>query len=260
MAIREGGRYHMWYSGSDLVPNDHHMIGYAQSPDGISWERHSDPVLVPPDPMGYYTTPAILRDARGEVLREDGNLRMWFTGKPFSPDLFLATSADGVDWTMHSHEPIARDVYCPTVIFDEGIYRMWYTHATEEPFVIMHATSEDGVDWALEREPVMASTEPWEHPNMLYPFVLKREEYEMYYTSFGYRICELALARSEDGIGWTKGDGPILSPDPASSWDSIYCSNASVLIGPDGRDRMYYASRIDMEHKYYAIGLAEREA
>jgi predicted GH43/DUF377 family glycosyl hydrolase len=260
MVVREGGRYHMWFSGSDLKSNDHHKIGYAKSTDGISWDRLRDPVLVPPDPMGYYTTPAILRDARGELLKEDGKLRMWFTGKPFSPDLYMATSFDGIDWDMHSTEPIARDVYCPTVIYDEGVYRMWYTRATSEPFVIMHATSEDGIDWDLERKTVMTSTEPWEHKNMLYPFVLRRKEYEMYYTSFGYRICELALATSEDGISWSKGDAPILSPDPNSAWDSIYCSNASILPDPDGGDRMYYASRIDMEHKYYAIGLAVRGA
>jgi predicted GH43/DUF377 family glycosyl hydrolase len=122
---------------------------------------------------------------------------------------------------------------------------------------IFYATSEDGLDWA-SHGPVMSSTEPWEHKNVLYPFVLKRDGvYEMYYTLYG-DICELAVAFSEDGIHWEKTAGPILSPNPDSGWDSLYCSNASVLIEPDGRDKMYYASRIDMYHRYYAIGMAVR--
>jgi predicted GH43/DUF377 family glycosyl hydrolase len=138
---------------------------------------------------------------------------------------------------------------------------MWYIYVQDDDrMVIKHAVSEDGVGWHSDAKPVMTSTEPWEHPNLLYPFVLWRaERYEMYYTSFGYRICELAMATSEDGMSWTKGYGPILSPDPSSSYDSIYCSNASIVVEPDGRDKMYYASRIDMVHKYYAIGLAVRQ-
>jgi predicted GH43/DUF377 family glycosyl hydrolase len=260
MVVKESGIYLMWYSGSDRKPNEHHVIGHARSSDGISWERNQDPVLVPSGRTGYYTTPAILRDRGGEVLREDGKFRMWFTGKPPSPDLYLATSPDGLEWELHSPGPIAHNIYCPSVIFDEGRYRMWYTLAeVGGPMVIRHATSEDGVTWALDEGSSFRSTEPWEHPNVLYPFVLTRDVYEMYYTSYGHRICEIAMATSEDGVLWKKGDGPILSPDPSSSWDSIYCSNPSVLVGPGGRDIMYYASRVDMEHKYYAIGLAIRD-
>ena len=51
-------------------------------------------------------------------------------------------------------------------------------------------------------------------------------------------------------------ENPLLSPDPDSSYDSLYCSNASVIPEPDGRNKLYYASRVDMQHKYYAIALA----
>ena len=261
MVVREEDGYLMWYSGSDREFNEYHRIGFAESPDGVRWERRREPVLVPPGPKGYYTTPSILRNSKGEVLREDGLYRMWFTGGPFAPDLHLATSPDGVDWTLHSNDPIARGVYCPSVLYEDGSYRMWYTHAAEGiPMVIKHSASEDGVSWDDEPVTVMVRTEPWEHRNLLYPFVLKRAGlYEMYYTSYGSRICELALATSEDGLDWAKGGGPILSPDPSSPWDSLYCSNASIIVEPGGRDRMYYASRIDMVHKYYAIGLAVHE-
>lgn len=150
--------------------------------------------------------------------------------------------------------------YAPTVIFENGLYRMWYTYA--EPtgtMVIGHATSVDGIAWeASPANPVLRATEPWEHRHALYPFVLERKSnYEMYYTTFG-RICEIAVAQSVDGVRWRKSNGPILSPEANSGYDSIYCSRACVVPERSGRDKLYYASRVDMQHKYYAIALAEK--
>ena len=259
MVVREGGRYRMWYSGSDRDGNEFHRIGYAESKDGVSWERLDEPVLSPSDPEGYFSVPAVLRDAGGEVLRQDGRLMMWITGHNRMCDLRLCTSEDGISWRVETPEPISTEVYSPTVIHEDGVYKMWYTYLTGDgAMAIFYATSGDGLDWAYHG-PVMRSVEPWEHKNVLYPYVLKRDGvYEMYYTSYG-DVCDLAVAFSEDGTHWEKTAGPILTPDPDSSWDSVYCSNASVLIEPDGRDKMYYASRIDMYHKYFAIGLAVKE-
>ncbi len=260
MVVKDGGRYRMWYSGSDRTPNEYHRIGYAESRDGVTWERLDEPVLVPGDPSGYFSVPAVLRSADGEVLKQDGLYRMWLTGHNLMCDLRMATSPDGIEWTLHSKEPLRTDVYCPTIIFEDGVYRMWYTNLdTDGAMVIFYADSVDGLEWSMRPGPVLRSTEPWEFRNVLYPFVLKRGGvYEMYYTSYGH-ICELAVARSEDGIHWEKDSGPILSPDSLSSYDSLYCSNASVIPEPDGRDKLYYSSRIDMEHRYFAIALAVRE-
>jgi len=99
MVVREGGRYRMWYSGSDRDGNELHRIGYAESKDGVSWERLEEPVLSPSDPEGYFSVPAVLRDAGGEVLRQDGRLMMWITGHNLMCDLRLCTSEDGIEWT-----------------------------------------------------------------------------------------------------------------------------------------------------------------
>ena len=128
MVVKEGGRYRMWYSGSDRTPNEYHRIGYAESRDGVTWERLDEPVLVPGDPSGYFSVPAVLRTPDGEVLKQDGLYRMWFTGHNLMCDLRTATSPDGIEWTLHSEEPLRTDVYCPTIIFEGGLYKMWYTN------------------------------------------------------------------------------------------------------------------------------------
>jgi predicted GH43/DUF377 family glycosyl hydrolase len=259
MVAKEGDRYRMWYSGSDREENEYHRIGYAESPDGISWIRRDEPVLVPHDPDGYYTNPCLLRDPHGNLMRVKGGYMIWFTGMPQTSDLHLATSTDGISWQLHDPDPLGLKAYSPTILLERGIYRMWYAQVPiEGPMAIGYAESRDGANWRPSDLPVMASTEEWEHRNLLYPFVIKRGGlYEMYYTSYGSHICELALATSTDGISWEKGDGPILSPDPRSSYDSLYCSKA-CLLQENGIERLYYASRIDMIHKYYAIALAER--
>ena len=260
MVVKEDGRYRMWYSGSDRILNEFHRLGYAESSNGLEWKRLEDPILVPDDLSGYYSVPSVLRDPSGAVITQGGLYKMWITGTNLMCDLRLLTSQDGLDWNLYSQDPLRTDVYCPTVILDEGIYRMWYTNLDGDgAMVIFHGTSTDGIEWDMRSEPVLRSTEDWEYTNLLYPFVVKRGvTYEMYYTSYG-ETCDLAVAFSQDGICWEKDTGPIIRPDENSSYDSLYCSNPSVILEPDGRDKLYYASRIDMDHKYFAIGLAVKE-
>ena len=67
------------------------------------------------------------------------------------------------------------------------------------------------------------------------------------------------MATSHDGMAWTKNaDGnPILKPIPGSAYESVYNSSQSVTRDGDHYN-IYYASRIDMIHKYYAICMARK--
>ncbi len=72
MVVKEDGRYRMWYSGSDRILNEFHRIGYAESINGLEWKCLEDPILVPDDPSGYYSVPAVLRDSTGAVFTQSG--------------------------------------------------------------------------------------------------------------------------------------------------------------------------------------------
>ena len=260
MVVKEGGRYRMWYSGSDRTPNEYHRMGYAESRDGVTWERLDEPVLVPGDPSGYFSVPAVLRSADGEVLKEGGRYRMWFTGHNLMCDLRTATSPDGIGWTLHSEEPLRTDVYCPTIIFEDGLYKMWYTNLDRDgAMAIFYADSVDGFEWSMRPGPVLRSTESWEHRNVLYPFVLKRGGvYQMYYTPTAGSATWPSPAATTAYTG-RRTAAPSSPPTPTAPTTGLYCSNASVIPEPNGRDKLYYASRIDMDHRYFAIGLVVRE-
>jgi len=90
----DSSRYEMWYAGSPGSPLRPYRIGFATSPNGISWTKHPNPVLTP--------TAGTWDEATVEgpiVLRENGQYKMWYTG--WCPDTIgigYATSPDGISW------------------------------------------------------------------------------------------------------------------------------------------------------------------
>src|SRR5438128_4572763 len=79
-AAEENGHFLLWYSGSRGTPGNRvFRLGLATSTDGKQFEKHAgNPLLQFADAAHSVLTPALLRNADGSVLRENGKLRMWF--------------------------------------------------------------------------------------------------------------------------------------------------------------------------------------
>ena len=106
--IQEDSRFLAWYAGDP--DNDRYLdfrIGYAESADGISWSRSSEPVidLGPPGSWdSHFVVPAA-------VLHEESEYRMYYWGVSDPNDfrtwkMGLATSRDGLHWQKHAENPI----------------------------------------------------------------------------------------------------------------------------------------------------------
>lgn len=95
--VHEGDLWRMWY-GSNLSwgtehRDMHHVIKYAESKDGIAWNRNGH-VAIGLDPPAEYAA------ARPSVLRErDGTYSMWYCHRGDSYRIGLARSPDGLSWT-----------------------------------------------------------------------------------------------------------------------------------------------------------------
>lgn len=98
--IIENGVWRMWYGSSLSWEKDgmdiQHVIKYAESRDGLAWERHGH-VCIPllPGESGV---------ARPCVVKEGGLYHMWYTrriGRKVTCTIGYATSPDGMDWTRH---------------------------------------------------------------------------------------------------------------------------------------------------------------
>lgn len=125
--IEEDGRFRMWY-GSNLAwgtrkEDMRHVIKYAESRDGIHWDR-SDVVAIGFD---FATEYAICKPC---VIRDGDVLKMWFCSRGETYRIRYAESRDGIHWERHA-EPGGIDVS------PEG----WDAEMIEYPFVFDHSGS-----------------------------------------------------------------------------------------------------------------------
>jgi hypothetical protein len=125
--IEENGLFRMWY-GSNLAwgtrkEDMRHVIKYAESRDGIQWDRR-DVVAIGFDFPGEYAIckPCVIRD--GDVLK------MWFCSRGDTYRIRYAESRDGVRWERRD-EPGGIDVSA------DG----WDAEMIEYPFVFDHGGS-----------------------------------------------------------------------------------------------------------------------
>lgn len=268
----EDGEYRLWYCGSrGAVKERVFKLGLATSADGRHFQKHPDsPVYEFGDKEHSILTPTLLRSGDGNVLREDGKLRMWFAtthfaGKSGLHTLHETSSENGLSWEAPS-ESLLDHVYAPTILKDGDRYRMWYTDVSAEPWLFRHAASSDGRTWEVTEEPVMQIDQEWEQGRLFYPTVLKIDGvYLMWYGSYwkGHpNHTALGFAASQDGLTWHKSPhNPAVKPQADRPWESHYTTSQSVMRLPDGSFRIWYASRTKPPHvnKYFAVGTARWE-
>jgi hypothetical protein len=146
-AILDGDTYRLWCVGMDAGGTA--RIGYAESSDGIVWERLPEPVLdVGTDPGSFD------RRAIGHpkvVFDDDPDLyHMWYAGvdRDYQYRIGYAWSTDGIEWTKHRYNPVLeRPVYevdGPNVLIEDSSYRMWFGDFDGSAYQINLATSDGG--------------------------------------------------------------------------------------------------------------------
>lgn len=141
--IKVGDTLKMWYAGVDRFANNqptdfHCSIGYAWSLDGITWKEYDrNPVLV----TGAENSLDFASVQDPSVVRTDGIYHCWYgtLGKwdVEGQQIGYATSLDGIHWNKYEKNPVIargdgaawdrRVASFPTVIYNGGLFRMWYT-------------------------------------------------------------------------------------------------------------------------------------
>lgn len=164
--LKVDGKYKMWYTGQ---ANNQSRIGYAESDDGLHFERvRSGPVLVFDR---AWEQESVMNPC---VLYENGVYRMWYAaGETYEPNvLAYAESTDGIDWKKYGSEPIFRadpdNLYeqnrvggCQVIHTDDMGYVMFYIgYETIDKAQICIARSDNGItDWEKSPlNPIVAPT------------------------------------------------------------------------------------------------------
>lgn len=192
--IKDAELYKMWYgaefwrSTSSYVVSPAKKIGYAESSDGINWIKHPEPLLGL-GPASDWDDNFIVPYT---VIKEGNEYKMWYYagryGFPMEgafPQIGLATSPDGIQWTKYDDPETPGAPYSnsdPVMVLGESGH--WDSERTFEPMVMKTDTG-----------------------------------YFMFYTGLKAPITntqkqQIGFAYSTDGIHWNRDENnPIIKDD-----------------------------------------------
>jgi predicted GH43/DUF377 family glycosyl hydrolase len=158
-------------------------------------------------------------------------------------------------FTSHNSPDSPLAVTEPRVIYDQGIYKMWYLNLyNSAKGNIWYAESNDGINWhSVQNQPVLVpgNSGNWDDYAVAPGFIIKEgSNYEMYYNGFHdqYGTWNIGLAISSDGIHWEKNSEPVLTAS-----DEEYQIGVSSVVKYSSTYFMYYSVR---HYPYYTISLA----
>ena len=122
--LRDGEIYRMWYGSNLSWGKDQkdmaHLIKYAESGDGINWDR-SGRIAIPFKNESEYAM------SRPFVIKENDKYKMWYSYRGNSYRIGYAESNNGLDWQRKDHV-VGIDVS------DTG----WDSETVEYPFILDH--------------------------------------------------------------------------------------------------------------------------
>ena len=223
------GKFYNLYSVYDGRTWHTHL---ATSADGESWKLEGK-VLSPDSKTweGSYIA------ANGSVIEQNGELWYWYqAGDRATPQIALARSADGRTWRKE-----------PAPVLKLGPFDSWDERAVADPYVFRKdgwlylyylgqnragqqqlglARSRDGLQWEkLRSNPILAITT---ETGLGEPAVWERNgAYWMLYTARdAHENRTISLARSADGVNWTRTGKPLRGIEP---WDAKVICDPTVL-------------------------------
>ncbi len=215
--LRHDGKWHLWYTGYSGERTAKKMLGYATSPDGLTWTRH------PENPV---FSKSWTEDVH--VVRHGDKFYMVAEGRGDIPHML--TSPDGVEWKDHGRldvrnrdgSPLSPGPYGTPTLWIEG--DDWYLFYERGDRGVWLAKSTDRKTWTnLQDTPVLArGPEKYDrHAIALNQVVRHRGRYYGVYHANAepdwkgpWTTC---LAVSDDLVRWKKYPGnPIVGTNDSS--------------------------------------------
>ena len=128
-------------------------IAAARSTDGRNWTMDTPEPVLDVGPIGSWDEQAV---AHPSVKKRGDVYEMWYASAELQ--VGHAISTDGVEWVRYCgnpvFEPIGGDSWeggqskAPEVIYDEGLYHLFYSGGGQEAWRVGHAVSADGLRWS----------------------------------------------------------------------------------------------------------------
>lgn len=188
---------------------------------------------------------------------------------PFRWSIGLAISKDdGKTFTKYSNGPILDrntiDPYLvssPTVIFDEGKWKMWYISALRweihegklrAPYHIKYAESNDGINWDRKGIVAIDFKYPGEFAIGRASVIKEDNLYKMWY-SYSIDRYRIGYAESSDGMHWERKDEQAGIDVSESGWDSEMIEHTNVFVHNGKKYMLYTGNQYGKTGFGYAI-------
>lgn len=120
------------------------------------------------------------------------------------------------------------DALNPSVVSHDGRFYNFYSGFDGKAWHTGVATSTDGLAWTRQGK-ALSPDLPWEDGYIAANGSAVRAGAEFLYWYQGGRTPSIGLARSPDGLKWTKMPRPVLEPGPRGSWDERGVADPYVL-------------------------------
>lgn len=234
-------QFHMFFNSFTSWPGVI-KVGYQTSSDGRIWVLEQETAVFTTDRIPYASD----ADVSSVVVREDGTWLMYFH-TIIKGEIGVATAPGPKGPWQVEPEPLlrrgandawdGRGLAWPSVVYQDGIYHMYYGAKSKTNRAIGLAISTDGLNWTKyddpstvetpfqESDPVLVASQAWDLKSVDRPSVQYTPDGWVMLFAGGGRN-EQGLALSADGVHWEVFSGnPILTPatfpvNNGKTWDN----------------------------------------
>lgn len=190
---------------------------------------------------------------------KNGFYRMYVSWRKLGK-IAVSLSPDGINWSnmqividKGNSNNWANMINRASVIYKDGIFKMWFTGQNYEKSKIGYAFSEDGYNFTKLNNPILIPEYSYEKTNVMNPHVIYDKEekiYKMYYAAGEfYEPDVICYATSKDGIIWEKyKNNPIFIPNNnKSSLDYFKIGGCDVHKISSNYYLMFYIGYSDID-------------
>lgn len=258
-----GHKYWMTYSPYPDNNNFEENPCITYSDDGIKWSETgiNNPIVATEHSGCYYSDPHLVYKPETKTLElwvrycsngTDGKTQGW-------EGVYRLKSTDGVNWSekeylYHVVDTVAQSLVSPSIIFDEGRYKIWVCYKRQ---CLKYYESADGTNWRFVKD----------ISNGITPIgVYKLWHFDMIKTPVGYEFVGcyqyngefnlnnyIAYSRSEDNENFETPTLVLANGEEGQFDDLELYRPCLVKIG--NKYRMYYGAQKDI--RIWHIGVVE---
>ena len=257
--IKFRGRYLMYFSVpayGDKRPGDGWAVGIAESRNLVDWRKIAE---IPPE--GEHEKKGLAAPYARVI---DGKVHLFYQtyGNGANDAICHAVSDDGLAFIRDASNP----VFHPTGDWNVGraidaevtrFQGKWFLYgATRDPKMkvqmLVGAVSSSGFDRAawkqLEGGALLKPELSWEQECIEAPSVVEHngELYMFYAGAYNNAPQQIGVARSKDGIHWTRvSDQPLVPVGVPGSWNSSESGHPGAFVDDDGQVYLFYQGNND---------------